>query len=109
MAGRKMAGRKDDAGKLELCKILALPDDILRSLVCMSDVIEYGAQLYGRENWRELDNLTERYCGASARHIRERLLGEPGQLDPQSGLPVLAHALCGILFVMANDIDGDKK
>lgn len=104
-----MSGRKDDQGKLELCKILALPDDILRSLVCVAEVMEYGAGKYGKENWRQLDNLTERYLNATSRHTRERLLGSSGEIDPESKLPVLAHAICGLLFVMANDLETNRK
>jgi len=99
--GRKDDGRKDDAGKLELVRLLLLPDDIIEALLEVCLVFDHGAQKYGAENWRKLENLRWRYLNAAVRHIRERALGQ--RLDKESAKKVLAHAICGLLFTMADD------
>ena len=40
-----------------------------KALVEVSKVLSFGANKYGKENWRELDNLQDRYTGGALRHI----------------------------------------
>ena len=94
-------GRKDDQGKLDLTKLLALPEDMLRALVEVAEVEDFGAKKYGKENWRKLSNLPERYLAAAIRHVRSRITGAVA--DDESERHALAHAICCLMFVMAHD------
>jgi hypothetical protein len=85
-------GRKDDAGKT---RFHLLPVRALRTVV---DVLTYGASRYGADNWRHVEFARERYFDAALRHIYAWWDGE--QLDPESGLPHLAHAICSLIFLL---------
>jgi hypothetical protein len=63
----------------------------------LAEVIEYGAKKYAPNNWRKADDLS-RYEDALLRHVVAHLQGE--KLDPESGLPHLAHALCNAAFLL---------
>lgn len=63
-------------------------------------VISYGANKYGDDNWRQVPNGRNRYSAAAMRHFTAWRLGE--DVDPESGLPHLAHACCSLLFLLAN-------
>ncbi len=93
--GELNVGRKDDAGKL---RYTLLPIGALTSIV---RVLEFGARKYGADNWRMVDDGAGRYTEALLRHIMAYLEGE--RLDPESGLPHLAHAGCCILFILEFD------
>ena len=93
--GRKDAiepGRKDDQAKL---RYDLMPLDAERSVV---EVLTYGARKYSPENWWKVPDLKTRYHAAARRHIAAWAGGE--QLDPESRLPHLAHAMCCLLFVL---------
>ena len=66
--------------------------------VLLGMVLTYGAQKYTRENWRLLDNLEDRYMDACLRHINLHRRGE--EIDPESGLPHLAHATACLMFLL---------
>lgn len=85
--------KKNDKGKPDLAMLAWLP---LEQLITIAHVMEHGAHKYSRDNWKG-GNFT-RYASACLRHIFARLKGE--RLDPESGLPHLAHAACCILFLM---------
>lgn len=94
----KELGRKDDIGKdrWEL-----LPIGPARAVV---HVLMYGAVKYGPDNWQHVPEARDRYFGAALRHL---LAWREGQLvDPESGLPHLAHAACSLLFLLWFD---DKR
>jgi len=60
-------------------------------------VLTFGAGKYGKDNWKHAAPTDVQRCKSAAiRHILASLRGE--NLDPESGLPHLWHALCGILF-----------
>jgi len=69
------------------------------STKALAEVLTYGARKYKPENWRkgELD----RYVGATMRHFEAWRAGE--KLDPESGLPHLAHLLTNVAFLIELD------
>ena len=92
MSGRgSAAGRKDDAGKPRW--------DLLpwRELEAVVDVLTYGADKYADNGWQEVPAPINRYFAAALHHVSAYRQGE--DLDPDSGLPHLAHAICSLLFV----------
>ena len=90
-----VSGRKDDAGKR--------PWHLLpwESAGLIVDVMAFGVTKYGRDTWWSVDQ--ERWFGATIRHLTAWRSGE--RLDPESGLPHLAHAACSVLFMLAIDED----
>ena len=62
-------------------------------------VLQYGAKKYSPNNWVHVS--WARYSSAAIRHIVARLRGQI--LDPETGLPHLAHAVCCLLFLIYKD------
>ena len=62
-------------------------------------VLTYGAKKYEDNNWRGLvdKNGSDRYYAALMRHIAAWRQGE--KTDPESTLPHLYHAACGLYFL----------
>jgi hypothetical protein len=89
-------GRKFDGGKLEFG---LLPPVALEAVV---EVLTFGAQKYERDNWQHVDDAKRRYFDAVQRHMWAWKRGEI--LDPESGKPHLAHAMCGLMFLYEHDI-----
>lgn len=87
---------KLDQGKIPL---ELLP---FESLAEVGKVLAFGAEKYGRYNWRSGMEWT-RLVGAVLRHLFAWMRGE--HLDPESGLSHLAHAACGLLFLLAYEIN----
>ena len=85
-------GRKDDKGKPRM--------DLLppKALLEVGEVLAHGAQKYGENNWRLVENAKERYLAAALRHVFQWRAGE--ELDPESGLSHLAHAATNLIFMM---------
>lgn len=78
-----------------------LLDRVLRevSLADVAEVFAHGARKYSRDNWRAFswDKASEDcYFAAILRHLTARRGGEI--LDPDSGLPHVAHAACGCMI-----------
>lgn len=71
----------------------------------VSKVLTFGASKYGANNWQGLDEFTNRYYAAILRHLFAYGGGE--RIDPESGLPHLAHALCGALFLLSSEVGHD--
>jgi hypothetical protein len=88
---------KADAGKLA---VELLP---FRALLSVGSVLEFGASKYGEHNWRR-GLAWSRLLGAALRHLMAWGAGE--KLDPESGLPHLAHAAASVLFLLELEIDG---
>lgn len=86
------AGIKHDAGKAQWH---LLPWSAVASVVA---VLEYGARKYSADNWQRVVDPGERYFSAALRHLVAWRGGE--RLDPESGLPHLAHAVCSLLFLL---------
>lgn len=66
-----------------------------------------GALKYGRSNWREAGVRASIYYDACRRHLGAWFEGE--DLDPQSGLPHLSHALACIAIIVDADAGGKLK
>ena len=88
-------GRKDD---FEKRRWDLLPWKQIGSVV---DVLTYGAAKYDADNWRRVPDACRRYFAAMQRHLTARLEGEV--LDPETGMPHLAHACCCLIFMLALD------
>ena len=103
-----------DKGYAELCRLLlqhgALVNaqdqeqqtPLMYAILCeYSEVVEvlltHGADKYGKENWKELDDFENRYYAALMRHIVEWRKGN--KIDSDSGLPHLSHAMCNLVFL----------
>jgi hypothetical protein len=80
-----------DAGKPRLDMIPVLP------LFYVGQVFAFGASKYSSRNWVHGNSFT-RCLGALLRHVFRCLAGE--WLDPESGLPHLAHAAFWTLVIM---------
>lgn len=92
----KTKGRKFDGGKLEYG---LLPPLALEEVV---KVLTFGAQKYDRDNWQKVPDSKRRYFDALQRHVWAWKRGE--QLDPESGIHHLAHAMCCLMFLYEHDI-----
>lgn len=88
---------KHDAGKPRLD---LLPFDALE---VVGLVLARGSVKYGDRNW-ELGRGFGRDLGASLRHTFAWAQGEDD--DPETGLPHLAHACCGLLFLLSFQLRG---
>jgi hypothetical protein len=97
-------GRKFDGGKLEYG---LLPPHALEETV---KVLTFGAQKYERGNWIKVPDSKRRYFDALQRHMWAWKKGE--QIDPESGLHHLAHAMCCLMFLYEHDtiysVDNDE-
>lgn len=85
---------KADAGKLRLTLV---PTQIIKEI---AKVRMYGCAKYpegGSENWRKVS--AQRYRDAAFRHFLA-YLDDPTGVDPESGLPHLAHLACNIAFLL---------
>ncbi len=91
-----MSGTKHDSGKPRLDLI---PPHMEAEV---GRVLAFGAEKYGAENWRQLDNLRSRYIAAAKRHINEIQRGS--MLDAESGLSHAAHAVCCLMFLGEDEI-----
>lgn len=78
-----------------------------KALTEVAKVLTFGANKYDEDNWKKLDNLQNRYTGAALRHIFAHMDGE--ELDPETGLDHLAHALCCLLFKLEAKLENGKS
>lgn len=83
---------KQDAGKLQF---RLLPWGAVKLAV---RVLMFGAEKYSEDGWKHQKNGATRYLDAAFRHIVAHAEGE--ELDTESGLPHLAHAVCSLMFAM---------
>lgn len=72
-----------------------------KSLMTVAEVMSHGSKKYGKQNWRTVENGTDRYFSAAMRHMSSWKMGEI--TDHESGKPHLAHAICSLMFLMAID------
>jgi len=89
---QKKGGLKHDTGKQRYDLI---PADALDKFV---EVLTFGSEKYGDNNWRLVDSMDERYFAALMRHMWAWKRGET--FDEESGLPHLAHAACCVMFML---------
>ena len=66
-------------------------------------VLTFGAEKYGDDNWKLLENPQQRYIAAAMRHINAFRQGE--HQDAESGLHTLAHAICCLTFILELELD----
>lgn len=85
-------GSKHDSGKPLMG---AVPPN---ALLAVAKVLTFGAEKYGRDNWRQVENAETRYLDAALRHINAYQRGELA--DPESGESHLAHAVCSLMFML---------
>ena len=91
-------GRKDDGGKLQWGLVpWEEMEDVVRVLMA-------GAMKYSPDNWKFVPDARRRYFEAGMRHMTAWWEGE--RLDPDTGLPHLAHAVCCLLFAAWHDKHG---
>ena len=82
-------GMKFDDNKLQFG---LLPPEIK---LYFAEVLTFGAQKYAPDNWKKVD--VKRYYDALERHMNAFQLGE--ELDSDSGLHHLKHALTNMMFI----------
>ena len=89
-------GRKYDSKKPQL---YLLPP---KTLYEVGKVLTFGAEKYDPHNWRKVDDLQNRYSSAAMRHILAHIDGE--DLDEETGLSHLAHAICCLMFKLEDEL-----
>jgi hypothetical protein len=62
----------------------------------VAEVLKFGAQKYAANNWMR-GMSWETVAGGILRHVTAFRRGE--EMDPESGLPHLHHAACGLMFL----------
>ena len=94
-------GAKLDAGKpqWDLLEYRVLEDVV--------KVLTFGAQKYGVNNWVDVPNARRRYFAATMRHLAAWKQDEI--MDPESGLPHLAHAICSLMFLASRKLKDGKE
>lgn len=97
---REEAALRYDGGKVRWD---LLPFDALEQVAKVST---FGAIKYDAKNW-ELGMSWSRVFGSLMRHLTARMRGE--RLDPETGLPHLAHAAWNALALCAYDLRGVGK
>jgi len=81
----------------------------LLSNVAINEVVKvmtFGAQKYSANNWRG-GMLWTRLISASLRHIFAWMGGE--NLDPETKISHLAHAMCCLMFLLEFSLTGAGK
>lgn len=90
--GINTSGRKHDSNKP---RYSLLPSGTVLNVV---QVLEYGAIKYEIDNWQKVPDARTRYYDAAMRHINDWWNGS--EIDEESSLPHLAHAICCLLFLL---------
>lgn len=96
----KSSGVKYDHGKPLMYLI---PPNMEMQLAA---VLSFGAVKYGPGNWRELDDLKNRYLSAAMRHINAIRRGE--DYDEETGLLHAAHAVACLMFLGEHHIETEN-
>ena len=91
-----------DKPKLDL-----LVDGVPPALEEVGKILTFGAQKYAAHSWKTVENNKERYKAALVRHLLAHSKGEV--LDPESGLPHLAHLACNALFILELEKTDDSS
>jgi hypothetical protein len=87
-----ISGSKHDCGKPLMGSV---PPN---ALLAVAKVLTFGAEKYGRDNWRQVENAETRYLDAALRYINAYQRGE--RADPESGESHLTHAVCSLMFML---------
>jgi hypothetical protein len=77
------------------------------ALMAIATVLGFGAEKYGANDWREDLNKVKmsRNYSSLQRHLNQFWSGE--DLDPESNLPHLDHALCQLIFLKIQHLQGN--
>lgn len=97
----KTGGRKFDGGKPQYG---LLPPLALKAAV---EILTFGAEKYEPDNWKYVPDSKRRYFDSVQRHLWAWKEGE--QTDPESGKNHLAHAMCGLMFLLERDLFTDEE
>ena len=68
-------------------------------MLSVAQVMKLGADKYGQKNWRIQHIRASTYYNAMFRHMVAWFEGNE-DLDPESGEPHLAHAICCALIIL---------
>lgn len=90
-----MQGVKHDQDKPHMNLLF---QEVPNALVEVSKALRMGELKYGRENWKKVDNLEDRYLAALLRHLVAIQMGE--KQDKESGLSHLAHVAVNAMFLL---------
>ena len=78
-----------------------------KAIIEVAKVLTFGANKYDEENWKKLENLQSRYTSGALRHIFAHMDGE--DLDSESNVSHLAHAICCLLFKLEIELEDAKS
>ena len=70
----------------------------VQSVEWLVKVLTHGAEKYTPNSWQKVNPFYERYFAALMRHLMAWKQGE--EIDPDSGLPHLAHVMCCTVFLL---------
>jgi len=80
----------------------------VEAILGMAKVFGFGAKKYGDMNWAVDGGLEySRLYGAVLRHVFAWYSGE--DTDPESGLPHLHHAMCGLAMLADSKTNKDDR
>lgn len=96
-------GLKFDADKPPLDLLTILPMEAWAALSEVGQVLVHGRDKYSIDNWT-LGMDWRRLIGASMRHIFAWARGE--DKDDETQASHLAHAICGLLFLLTYEREG---
>lgn len=99
----KEPGAKLDAGKVRMGLVLG---GFANALTEVAKVGTNGAAKYSDNGWKQVPNAEARYTDALLRHVFKHMRGE--EIDPEWGLPHLAHAAWGCLAVLEKMLERQK-
>jgi len=88
---------KFDAGKIQYRLI---PPAALKAI---ATILTFGSVKYKSFSWTNISS--ERYLDALYRHLESHRLGEA--IDPESGMPHLAHAAANLMFLLEREMSDD--
>lgn len=92
----KSTGKKHDGGKPSMALLSPA------ALIEVAKVLDFGAKKYDAWNWKG-GFKWGRLASAVLRHIFAWLSGE--DKDPETGLSHLAHAMCGLMFLVDFEVN----
>jgi hypothetical protein len=95
---KDFTGKIDGAGVKSVMKEMKCPLELMPPQFTegVAAVLKFGARKYAANNWMR-GMSWETVAGGILRHVTAFRRGE--ELDPESGLPHLDHAACGVMFL----------